>query len=273
MYAIAKRLMICMLSATIFSFLLVGFAPNANEAKVDAQQAATSANKKKKSKQPPDMSWTKLQQQFPGAFVTNGSRHKQQVALTFDDAPDPRFTPAILDILAKYNVQATFFVVGTRAAKHPAIVKRMQDEGHVIGNHSYDHAILSTLSPTHYHKQIWQTDSIIKEIVGYSPRFVRPPYGALLPQQVKWGVSEGFTIVNWDVDSEDWRNNPSSDLVMHNIKKTLQPGSIILQHAGGGDGQSLAGTIEALPILIALLHGKGFELVTLPDLLDQNFER
>lgn len=219
------------------------------------------------------ISWDKLHKQFPNTFLTHGPRNKKRVALTFDDVPDPRYTPAILDILAKYDVCATFFIVGNRAAKHPSLVKRIHNEGHIIGNHSYDHAVFSKLSLTNYQKQIWRTDTIIKNIVGYSPHFIRPPYGELLPQQVRWSKQAGFTIVNWDVDSVDWKNNPSSALVLQNIKRTLQPGSIILQHAGGGAGQSLSGTINALPKLIEMLQSKGYELVTLPELVGQSEAR
>lgn len=229
--------------------------------------------KTKNKRRVSDMSWVKLHKQFPHTFLTNGPRHTKRVALTFDDAPDPRFTPAILDVLAKYDVCATFFVVGARAAKHPALVKRIHNEGHIIGNHSYDHAVFSTLSLTNYGKQIWRTDYIIKNIIGYSPLFVRPPYGELLPQQVKWSKQAGFTIVNWDVDSIDWKNNPSSISIINNIKKTLQPGSIVLQHAGGGVGQDLSGTIKALPAIIKLLRSKGYELVTLPELIGQSAYR
>lgn len=220
-----------------------------------------------------NMSWVDLHKKYPTTFIMNGSRQKKQVALTFDDAPDPRYTPAILDVLAKYKVRATFFVVGVRASKHPALVKRMQKEGHVIGNHSYDHAVFSSLSLASYRRQIIRTDEIIKNIVGYSPRFIRPPYGELLSQQVRWSKEAGFTVVNWDVDSEDWRNNPSSARVISNIKRTLQPGSIILQHAGGGTGQSLNGTLEALPKLITMLRKDGYEIVTLPELLGKKKSR
>jgi peptidoglycan/xylan/chitin deacetylase (PgdA/CDA1 family) len=219
-----------------------------------------------------DMSWVKLQKQFPDNYVLNGPRNSRKVALTFDDAPDPRYTPAILDILAQYDVCATFFIVGNRAQKHPQLVQRIQREGHTIGNHSYDHAVMSKLSISGYRKQIWSTDAILKNIIGYSPRYVRPPYGELLPQQVRWSKLAGYTIVNWDVDSVDWKNSPSS-AVLRNIKKTLQPGSIILQHAGGGDGQDLSGTVKALPQLILLLRNKGYELVTLPELLGKSADR
>ncbi|WP_424766422.1 polysaccharide deacetylase family protein [Paenibacillus sp. sgz302251] len=220
-----------------------------------------------------NMSWVELHKQFPDAFLTNGPRNRKRIALTFDDAPDHRFTPAILDILAKYDVCATFFVVGNRAAKHPSIVRRIHNEGHIIGNHSYNHAVLSTLTLNQFRQQILQTDSIIRSEIGYSPHFIRPPYGELLPQQVMWSKQAGFTIVNWDVDSIDWKNNPSSVSIIKNIKKTLQPGSIVLQHAGGGAGQDLSGTINALPQLIRLLRSKGYEFVTLPELVNQPASR
>lgn len=216
-----------------------------------------------------DMSWVILQKKFPNVFMTNGKRDRKIVALTFDDAPDPRFTPAILDVLAKYHICATFFVVGERAAKHPELVDRIIKEGHVIGNHSYNHSVFSTLSMYQFEQQIWKTDAIIRRITGVSPNFIRPPYGELLPKQVAWGKVNGFTIVNWDVDSEDWKKNPSSARVLANIRKTLQPGSIILQHAGGGEGQDLSGTINALPVLIEYLQGSGYDLLTLPEMLNK----
>lgn len=221
----------------------------------------------------PDMSWVNLHNRFPGAFLTHGPRKAKRIALTFDDAPDARFTPAILDILAQYDVCATFFVVGARAADNPDLVRRIHREGHIIGNHSYDHAVMSKLTLAQYRNQIRRTDSILNGIVGYSPHFVRPPYGEVLPEQVKWSEAAGYTIVNWDVDSSDWRNNPSSRSVLSSIQETLQPGSIVLQHAGGGIGQDLSGTIGALPQLIELLRGKGYELVTLPELLGQPANR
>ncbi|MEK3882869.1 polysaccharide deacetylase family protein [Paenibacillus sp. PL2-23] len=227
--------------------------------------------KRRSTRKPsPVMSWETLKRQYPNVFLTNGSRSLNRVALTFDDAPDPRFTPAILDVLAQYDVCATFFVVGERAAKHPELVSRIIREGHVIGNHSFDHSVFSKLSMYQFQQQIWKTDGIIQQITGVSPTLIRPPYGELLSKQVSWGKQNGFTIVNWDVDSEDWKRNPDSARVMANIKRTLQPGSIILQHAGGGVGQDLSGTIQALPSLIELLEGKGYELVTLSELINKH---
>lgn len=253
----------------LLGIFLMGLTTDAYAA-VNGEQAVQFApDIETKKRRADSMSWVKLHKQFPRTFLLNGPRHSKRIALTFDDAPDPKYTPLILDILAQHDVCATFFVVGNRASHYPAIVKRIHNEGHIIGNHSYDHAVLSTLSLINYQKQIWRTDAIISNLIGYSPHFIRPPYGELLPQQVKWSKQSGFAIVNWDVDSVDWKNNPSSALVLRNIKKTLQPGSIILQHAGGGIGQNLYGTVNALPQLIRLLHSKGYELVTLPELLGQ----
>lgn len=233
------------------------------------EQAQASSPSKPKKQKAAGMSWVKMHKQFPDSFILNGPRNAKQIALTFDDAPDPRFTPQILDILASYDVCATFFVVGSRAVKHPALVRRIHREGHTVGNHSYNHAVMSQLNSREFHTQIWRTDAIVSKIIGYHPRFVRPPYGEMLPDQVAWSRKSGYTVVNWDVDSVDWRNNPNSGIILHNIKKTLQPGSIVLQHAGGGYGQDLTGTIQALPVLISQLRKKGYKFVTLPEMLNQ----
>ncbi|WP_338554969.1 polysaccharide deacetylase family protein [Paenibacillus sp. KS-LC4] len=238
-----------------------------------SQADKAKSGKKGKKRRTDSMSWVKLQQRYPGAYFLNGSRLKKEAALTFDDAPDPRFTPAILDILAKHHVQATFFLVGTRASKHPEIVKRIHREGHIIGNHSYNHEVMSRLSPNAFHRQVWQTDAILSRMIPYHPHFFRPPYGEMLPKQVAWAQNNGYIVVNWDVDSADWKNNPSSKVILSNMHRTLRPGSIILQHAGGGAAQSLSGTIEALPQLIASLQQKGYRIVTLPELLGKSAER
>ncbi len=254
--------------ASLFTGMLTSSASAAPD-QLNPPAAAMAKPGKQANRKQPALSWDKLHQQFPRSFLTHGPRNKKRVALTFDDAPDSRFTPAILDILAAHRVCATFFIVGERAMKQPAIVQRIQREGHVIGNHSYDHAVLSKLSLSKYQQQIARTDAVLKRLIGYSPRYIRPPYGELLPIHMKWSEAAGYTVVNWDVDSVDWRNNPSSATILRNIKKTLQPGSIVLQHAGGGTGQSLSGTIEALPVFIQWLRAKGYELVTLPELLGQ----
>ncbi|QHW30777.1 polysaccharide deacetylase family protein [Paenibacillus rhizovicinus] len=236
------------------------------EPSVDENAFSAQTRKRKKRNRAKPISWVALQQQYPGSFVIWGPRRYRRVALTFDDVPDPRYTPQVLETLARYKVRATFFVVGQRAAAHPALVRRMVREGHIVGNHSLNHPVFSRISLYAMQQQISRTDWTLRPLVGYSPRFVRPPYGEIVPAQVEWLRSQGYTVVNWDVDSQDWRSLDSQSILI-NIRRTLQPGSIILQHAGGGEGQDLSGTIAALPRLIKLLRSKGYVIVTLPELL------
>ncbi|MGG4033281.1 polysaccharide deacetylase family protein [Paenibacillus cisolokensis] len=237
---------------------------------VSAGQAGTrvtSAEYKAKPRQRRDIpSWTLLERRFPGVFVISGPRNAMKVALTFDDVPDPRFTGQVLDILAKHKVKATFFVVGWRAVKYPELVRRIHREGHTIGNHSYGHAAFSALSEASFIKEIRTTDTVLSRLTGSEPRLIRPPYGEISSRQLQWARDNGRIVVNWDVDSVDWKGINQYQ-ILKNVRKTLQPGSIILQHAGGGVGQDLSGTIAALPGLIAMLRNEGYELVTVPDLL------
>ncbi|WP_419889080.1 polysaccharide deacetylase family protein [Paenibacillus xylanexedens] len=206
-----------------------------------------------------------LRQKYADTFKTNGPSTKK-VALTFDDVPDPRFTPQVLDILKKYDVRATFFIVGSRAEKHPDLVKRIVKEGHMVGNHSYNHPEFSKLSMTAFRKQILHTGDIIQRLAGYTPKMIRPPYGDINEEQLRWAAKQHYSIVNWNVDSLDWKGL-SKEQVKDNILSAVKPGSIVLQHAGGGVGSNLNGTIEALPEIIEELRNRGYELVTLDEML------
>lgn len=206
-----------------------------------------------------------LRQKYADTFKTNGPSTKK-VALTFDDVPDPRFTPQVLDVLKKYNVRATFFIVGSRAEKHPDLVKRIVKEGHMVGNHSYNHPEFSKLSMNAFRKQILHTGDIIQRLAGYTPKMIRPPYGDINEEQLRWAAKQHYSIVNWNVDSLDWKGL-SKEQVKDNILSAVKPGSIVLQHAGGGVGSNLNGTIKALPEIIEELRNRGYELVTLDEML------
>jgi peptidoglycan/xylan/chitin deacetylase (PgdA/CDA1 family) len=216
---------------------------------------------------PEPLSLADLRAKYKSTFLFNGPISKHEIALTFDDAPDDHFTPQILDVLKQEGVRATFFVVGNRVEAHPDIVQRMVDEGHVIGNHSYNHANLPKLSDVEFRNQILKTDRLIEEITGYKPTFFRPPYGNINEDQLLWLASQHKVIVNWNVDSLDWRGLMSEQVVT-NVLTHIRPGSIILQHSGGGAGEDLSGTVQALPEIIRRLRSDGVELVTIPRLLD-----
>jgi peptidoglycan/xylan/chitin deacetylase (PgdA/CDA1 family) len=215
---------------------------------------------------PSGVTWSELQRRYEGVFVLSASRDTRKVALTFDDVPDPRFTPKVLDVLNNKKVAATFFVVGTRSSKHPEIVRRIHREGHNLGNHSYSHPDFSKLPIAKVQEQIDRAEKVIEGIVGFRPKLVRPPYGEILPKQLEWAKKQGYTVVNWDVDSSDWRQL-SADQVFRNVTSSVRPGSVVLMHAGGGEGQNLSGTVKALPRIIDWLRAHDYELVTLTELL------
>lgn len=212
------------------------------------------------------LSLSQLLRKYPDTIKTQGPRRKI-IALTFDDVPDPRFTPQLLDVLHKYNVKATFFVVGSRAEKHPGLVARIIREGHAIGNHSYNHPEFGKLGMNEFRTQIIRTENIIQALAGYKPRLIRPPYGDISEQQLKWARAHGYKLVNWNVDSLDWRGL-SKTQVRNNILSRAGKGAIILQHGGGGRGSNLQGTIQALPEVISIMRKRGYSFVTVPQMFE-----
>jgi peptidoglycan-N-acetylglucosamine deacetylase len=207
-----------------------------------------------------------LRLKYPQFFKLNGSSRESKIALTFDDGPDNKYTPAILDVLRKHHVRATFFLLGVRAEANPAIVRRIVNEGHAVGNHSYNHANPAKLTEAQFEKQFDHAQDILFNLIGYKPKLIRTPYGAMQENQLKWAAKNGYVAVNWDIDSLDWKGLNESQ-VLSNILNHTHRGAIILQHSAGGDSQDLSGTVKALPILIEKLQKQGFELVTVPELL------
>lgn len=224
------------------------------------------ANSLQKSEQR-KLSLAEIHHKYPAVFRMRGTSQGKKIALTFDDGPDLNYTPQVLDILKKHQVKATFFVIGSRARTHPEIIGRMVREGHVVGNHSYSHPFMPKLTASEFSSQIMRTQDIIKRLAGYTPRLVRPPYGAINEEQVRWMSDHRLLVINWDVDSLDWKGL-SGKQVYHNIVSNARAGSIILQHsAGGNDKHDLSGTVAALPDLIRALKSSGYKLVTVPELM------
>jgi len=227
------------------------------------QEGAPASTGRKSNKQ---LTLSQLIKKYPNLLLLKGSSQKKQIALTFDDAPDTKYTLQVLDILKQHNVKATFFVVGRLAEKYPSVIKRMDREGHVVGNHSYNHALLTKLSDTEFQSQIARTQRAVKNAIGYTPRLIRPPYGEISESQLLWASRNRYVIVNWNVDSRDWKQLSPAE-VSANVLDHAAAGSIILQHSGGGPNQNLSGTVSALPEIISTLKARGYELVTLPELL------
>lgn len=213
------------------------------------------------------LSLADLHHKYKSTFLFNAPSTKRQVSLTFDDVPDLIFTPQVLDILHNYGVRATFFVVGNRAAAHPEMIRRMIREGHAIGSHSFTHPNGNKIDDAAFQSEILRTEQVLAGITGYKPTLFRPPYGNVTEQQILWLASQNYHIVNWNVDSLDWKGL-SGDQVKENVLGHVAPGSVILQHAGGGEGENLSGTVQALPGIIESLHSQGIEMVTVPELFN-----
>lgn len=198
--------------------------------------------------------------------VFNGSKNKKQIALTFDDGPDAHFTLEILDILKENDVSATFFVLGCNAEKYPKVLKRIKDEEHDIGNHSWSHKSFKKLSEEQIKNEIKETEKIIESVnESYLPLF-RLPYGASNEKVGKMIHSLGYYDVRWSVDTEDWSGITPSE-IMKRVEKQLYPGGIILMHCSGRR-QSIENSVKTLPEIIKYVKGKGYEFVTISQLLE-----
>ncbi|HIW31231.1 MAG TPA: polysaccharide deacetylase family protein [Candidatus Paenibacillus intestinavium] len=188
---------------------------------------------------------------------------KKYVALTFDDGPDTKYTPAILDILKQYNVKATFFVVGTQVEKLGSVLQRIVDEGHTIGNHSYAHKDLTKLTNKEILAQIEQTDKLIQDVIGFKPDWIRAPYGAVNDVVRDAMKNDSRSFVGWNIDTRDWAGTSVKEM-RKMINDDTKPDSIILMHSFGG--KHISNTVELLPYIIQDLQDKGFTLVTLDEL-------
>lgn len=206
-----------------------------------------------------------LQQQYPDTLVLRGDNTINRVALTFDDGPDERFTPQILDVLDKHNVKATFFMMGSRAKEHSGIVRRIHQSGHAIGNHTYWHPNLPKEALDRLHWELTETEEVLANIIGFQPRLFRSPYGALNEEMMDMLTELDFTVVGWDVDSLDWKQE-GPDVIQDNVLSNVGFGSIILMHDGGDWTMDLSGTAEALDEIITKLKEDGTEFVTIPEM-------
>jgi peptidoglycan/xylan/chitin deacetylase (PgdA/CDA1 family) len=207
-----------------------------------------------------------LKAHHPGYVFLKGSTLGKRVALTFDDGPDNRFTPQILDKLGELGVKATFFLEGKRIPGNEWVVTRMIWEGHIVGNHSYSHPNLRKLSIAKIKGEITRTNQLIQSTIHYSPKLVRPPYGEMSEAGLDWMAANGYRMVNWSVDSGDWRAN-RPDQILERILPEIQPGSIILFHCAGGTGENLTPTVEVLHDFVSTLQSRGYTIVPLTELI------
>lgn len=179
------------------------------------------------------------------------------MALTFDDGPDVKVTPQILAILKKYDVKATFFMVGKNVSRNPATVEKVYESGHEIGNHTWNHPKLTTLTKVNVKQEVDRTSNAIYAAIGQYPTVFRPPYGAT-SEQVRSVMT--MPSILWSVDTLDWKHR-NADKILAYVKASVKDGSIILMH---DIHQSTANGLENV---ILYLQQQGYELVTVSEIL------
>ncbi len=201
----------------------------------------------------------------------------KKIAISFDDGPDPQWTPKILDILKKEGVPATFFVIGLNASQDPQLLRREYAEGHAIGNHTYTHPAWDEISKNQARWELNLTQRLIESTLGVKTILFRPPYGidhqpeyAEEVSQLPFAQDMGYVIVGQKIDPHDWqvingKPNPAQEIV-DEVMQQANDGNIILFHDGGGDRSQ---TVLALPQVIDALRAKGYSFVSVSDLLDK----
>jgi peptidoglycan/xylan/chitin deacetylase (PgdA/CDA1 family) len=201
--------------------------------------------------------------------VTRGPRSRKRIALTFDDGPDPKVTPLVLDALAKHGARATFFAIGRWLAAHPDLARRIVADGHELGNHSWQHSRWANfLTSSQQMREMEGGEAAIAAVTGSDrPPLYRPPIGLKAPPLARAALRKQLTLVTWSLHSHDSRTD-DSERISQRVLQRVRPGDIVLMH----DGHDLPGRhrlagAEALPAILDGLREKGLESVTVSELL------
>jgi len=207
---------------------------------------------------------------MPASISRQGAPGPHQVALTFDDGPDPKWTPKILDILRHKKAPAAFFVLGSQAQSYPDLLERIVREGHEVGNHSYSHRNLAEAGDSQIELELNATTRLIEAVTGHSTAYFRPPYNAdgtpTQPGEVRAlrvARDLGYLTVGQSVDPDDWEKPGASEL-LRRVKQQRASGSVILLHDAGGDRSQ---TVAALPAIIDYLRERGDQIVPLSEMI------
>lgn len=206
-----------------------------------------------------------------GYRVFRKGKGNREFALTFDDGPDPRYTPQLLDLLKRFNAKATFFVVGANAERHPELIRRIYDEGHLIGIHNYVHKTNWLMRPATVRRQIERTSDIIYDITGERSTYYRPPWGIV--NLFDFSKRRHVQIVLWSAMFGDWREHQGSERLAKKMLSRLNPGEVMLLHDSGttlgADPEAPKNMLIALEQTLVEAGKRGLRSIRIDDMIKE----
>jgi len=205
---------------------------------------------------------------FTGIRPGSKESRSKQLALTYDDGPNDPHTLRLLEVLAKHNVKATFFLIGRYVEQRPDIVREVVKAGHIVGNHTFSHPNLIVASARQTRTQLQECQRSITQAVGQHSPLFRPPFGGRRPGTLRNARSLGLLPVMWNISGQDWKGY-SADEIKHRIRRQVRGGDVILLHDGSHItmGVDRSQTILATDLLIPEAKSEGFEFVTIPEMM------
>jgi peptidoglycan/xylan/chitin deacetylase (PgdA/CDA1 family) len=202
--------------------------------------------------------------QWYGHTFAHGIRGSKQIALTFDDGPNDPHTLKLLEVLAKHNARATFFMIGNYVQQRPDIARAVAQAGHVLGNHTFTHPLLMFKSATETRSQLLDCQHALEDAIGKHSNLFRPPFGGRRPATLRGARELGLQTVMWNVTGYDW-NAPPAAVIEKKVARQMQGGDVILLHDGGhrAMGTDRGQTVIATENLIRRYRDLGYEFVTI----------
>ena len=192
----------------------------------------------------------------------------KRLALTYDDGPNDPHTRHLLDVLAKHEVRATFFLIGRYVQQQPDIARGILAAGHTVGNHTFNHPLLIFKTAAEIRHELSECSRAIADVVGEPPRFFRPPFGGRRPAILRIAREMGLEPIMWNVPGNDWKA-PSAEAIVANVAKQLRGGDVILLHDGSHQniGVDRSQTVIATDRLIERYKSEGYQFVTIPEMM------
>jgi len=209
--------------------------------------------------------------QWYGRTFARSRRESKQLALTYDDGPNDPHTLRLLEVLAKQNVRATFFLIGRYVRQQPEIVRQLIRAGHVIGNHTFTHPLLIFKTSRQIEAELMECQRVLSDAVGLEAKLFRPPFGGRRPTVMRVARRLGLQPVMWNITGHDW-NAPPADQIERRVTSRIRGGDVILLHDGGhrAFGADRAQTVIATDRLLSRHKSEGYEFVTIPEMMSRS---